>query len=415
MSKKSININKPPGIKGDWTPSFWLSDLKTEERFLKLEYPSEKNYDLIIVGGGVTGLSAAHFAKEKNPKLKILVIERGLYPAGATISSAGFATIGSISEILMYEEKENTEAIIKLTHRKLKGLRLLEKINSDAIDFEVTGDLDIFGTAEKDLFEKSADNLERLNKALLEETGEKDVFSIVDSEISRYGINAEHLILNRLNGYFHPGKMLENSFNRLISNGVEIARGLNAISVKPGHLIAESSSGDTFETKSSKILITTNAYASELFSDLSDIKPGRAQAMVTTPIKNLTLDRPCHIREGYDYARPLVDKNGNGRILIGGGRDLDFQKETTLESGTTDLAINHIKKTLQEVLLPGLELDKDYEIAQIWSGHMGFGPQSAPRIKELESGVYCAVGLSGMGLAIGSLVGLEAVDMILDS
>lgn len=36
-----------------------------------------KNYDIVIIGGGIGGLMTAYSAYEKNPDTKICIIDRG--------------------------------------------------------------------------------------------------------------------------------------------------------------------------------------------------------------------------------------------------------------------------------------------------------------------------------------------------
>ena len=59
-----------------------------------------KNIDIIIIGSGIVGLFAALHLKKTTPKLKIIVLERGVLPSGASTKNAGFACFGSASEIL---------------------------------------------------------------------------------------------------------------------------------------------------------------------------------------------------------------------------------------------------------------------------------------------------------------------------
>ncbi|MFZ4545731.1 MAG: FAD-dependent oxidoreductase, partial [Saprospiraceae bacterium] len=59
-----------------------------------------KDMDVAILGSGIVGLSAAISLKEKNPMLKVALIERSFLPYGASTRNAGFACFGSISELL---------------------------------------------------------------------------------------------------------------------------------------------------------------------------------------------------------------------------------------------------------------------------------------------------------------------------
>ena len=55
-----------------------------------------------------------------------------------------------------------------------------------------------------------------------------------------------------------------------------------------------------------------------------EVKPARAQVLITRPIKDLAVKGTFHLDKGYYYFRN-IDK----RILIGGGRHLDYEPEET--------------------------------------------------------------------------------------
>lgn len=68
-----------------------------------LSYWEQKNffrYELIVIGSGFTGLSTAINFKKKNPKARVLILEKGVFPTGASTKNAGFACFGSLTEIL---------------------------------------------------------------------------------------------------------------------------------------------------------------------------------------------------------------------------------------------------------------------------------------------------------------------------
>src|SRR5690606_1817168 len=149
------------------------------------------------------------------------------------------------------------------------------------------------------------------------------------------------------------------------------------------------------------VCITTNGFASQFLEE--DIKPARAQVLITKPIENLPLKGTFHLDKGYYYFR-----NIHNRILFGGGRNLDFNAEQTTAFGLTDLVQKHLEQLLKGVILPGIP----FEIEQRWSGIMGIGSQKKVLVKPISERVYCGVRLGGMGIAIGSMVGKQLADLL---
>lgn len=54
-----------------------------------------KDIDYIVIGAGIVGFSCAYHLKEKFPSAKVVVLERGYLPTGASSKNAGFACFGS--------------------------------------------------------------------------------------------------------------------------------------------------------------------------------------------------------------------------------------------------------------------------------------------------------------------------------
>jgi glycine/D-amino acid oxidase-like deaminating enzyme len=133
------------------------------------------------------------------------------------------------------------------------------------------------------------------------------------------------------------------------------------------------------------------------------VKPARGQIIVTKPIKKLRFKGGFHHNKGYDYFRTI-----NDRILIGGGRNLDIETETTNEIELNERIIEYLQQLLYDVVLPDRVSETDYS----WSGIMGVGVAKVPIIREIQPNIYCAVRLGGMGVAIGYQVAKELVGLI---
>jgi glycine/D-amino acid oxidase-like deaminating enzyme len=125
--------------------------------------------------------------------------------------------------------------------------------------------------------------------------------------------------------------------------------------------------------------------------------------LITDPILNLPFKGCFHYDRGYYYFR-----NVGNRILLGGGRNLDFAGETTDQFGTTELIQEGLLKLLHENILPY----QTAEVEQWWSGILGLGEQKYPIVKMLSNRVGVAVRMGGMGVAIGTLVGEQAGEMV---
>ena len=150
------------------------------------------------------------------------------------------------------------------------------------------------------------------------------------------------------------------------------------------------------EIKAANVLVCTNGFAARLIEE--DVKPARAQVIVTSVIPDLKLKGTFHFDRGYYYFR-----NIDGRILLGGGRNLDFEGETTTAMNTTVPIINALKQLLNDMIIPG----KQYTIEHEWAGIMGVGNTKKPIVRKYSSRIGIGVRMGGMGVAIGTQVGKD--------
>jgi glycine/D-amino acid oxidase-like deaminating enzyme len=126
------------------------------------------------------------------------------------------------------------------------------------------------------------------------------------------------------------------------------------------------------------------------------VTPGRGQVVLTEPVPDLKIRGIFHFDRGYYYFREI-----EGRVLFGGGRQLDAKTETTTEEGPNSLILNDLADKLKHIILPGVS----FKIAQQWSGIMAFGPEKSPLVLRVTPHIYAGVRMGGMGIAIGSAVG----------
>ena len=368
---------------------------------MNLSYWEQKtwlnNVDYVVVGSGIVGLSTALHLKIKQPNSKIIILEKGLFPQGASTKNAGFACFGSLSEILKDLESHTESEVLELVSQRHKGLNLLRStLGDDALCYQQLGGYELFLDKDELLFDTCIQKMKDIN-SLLEPVFKANVFSKVFN-IFNFSRTQNQYILNQFEGQIDTGKMMRSLINRVQELGVIILNNTNVeryfehsnkISIQTSH----------FEFSALKLIFTTNGFAKQLINE--DVLPARAQILITKPIDNLQVKGAFHLDSGYYYFR-----NIDSRILLGGGRNLDIKGETTTELAQTKMIQQSLENLLTNTILP----ETNFEVEQRWSGIMGVGSKKKPIVKQLSEHVYCGVRMGGMGVAIGSLIGKEVSD-----
>lgn len=345
-----------------------------------------KSPDLFIVGAGIVGASVALFYKEQFPEHDVVVADRGFAPYGASTRNAGFACIGSISEHLADIGKAGEEIVFKRIERRWNGLQLLRKTAGDEnMDYLHTGGFEIFTDEGK--FDRSKSQIERMNQVLKNRIGVEEVYSSTIFE----GYPA---IKNRVEGAINSGKLMRNLHEKLMKAGVRVWWNCPVTDVNSNRVVLN----DSFDIQPKKTVLAVNGFVSKL-ADIP-VKPARGFVFITKPIPGFKWKAIFHFNEGYVYFRNVGD-----RLLLGGGRDQAIEEEASDEFRTNPKIKNYLIEFAENVLKvpPGWEIDME------WSGVMGMTENKEPIIKEIEPNVWAAVGLSGMGIAIGMQVAKDTV------
>ena len=357
------------------------------------------NIDYTIIGSGIVGLNCALVLRQKFPRAKILVLEKGILPQGASTKNAGFACFGSISEILSDLKCHTEQEVIQLVEQRWKGIQQLRNTLGDTtIDYQQLGGHELFLESKEELYTQCRENLNKVNTLLAPVFGT----SAFEEQKNRFNFKRikERYIANVFEAQINTGKMMAALLQEATKSNIRILNSINVTQFQDTAELVEVST-HAFDFKTKKLLIATNGFASQLIAE--KVKPARAQVLVTKPIPGLHIKGTFHLDEGYYYFR-----NIDNRILFGGGRNLDFQGEETFEQGSSSLIQNQLEGMLAEIILPNTPFQVDLR----WSGIMGVGTVKKPIIKQVSNHVYCGVRLGGMGVAIGSHVGKELAELV---
>ena len=359
--------------------------------------------DVVIVGGGLVGLTAAIYTRQLRPTARVLVLERDVLPNGASTKNAGFACFGSISELLEQEERGGTAALLGVVRARWEGLgRLRALLGDEVIGYQPEGGYELFCPEDEALAATCRARIGYYNDLLAPVIGHTDIFREATDRIPALGLaGVSSMLENTAEGSLDTGRLMQALLRRAWAAGVTVLHGCPVQGLEPtAGAVRVQLPGTVLEA--GQVLLATNAFSRELVPEL-DVVPGRGQVLVTEPIPGLRLPGTFHYDKGYYYFRQVGE-----RVLLGGGRNLDFAAEETTAPGLTPRVQQQLEHLLHEVILPGRSPRIDYR----WSGVMAFGAALEPIIREVQPHLFVAVRCNGMGVALGAGSGWQAAELM---
>ena len=364
------------------------------------------HYDLVVLGGGITGIFCALHFRKNNPTASIAILERGLFSSGASTKNAGFACFGSLSELIEDESELGEEKLLSIIKMRLDGLSMLrETVGDHKMDLKWDGGYELF-------FDKNPKKLNQIDhiNSILKPFFSKDVFIINNKKIKKFGFNTDmvnHLVQNSFEGQLNTGKLMRVLRTKLNKKDITFFSNTELTdfeSKSNKNQLLISLKNQKFNLTCNKLAICNNAFATQILPKFN-VVPGRGLIILTKPFSKLNIKGSFHYDRGFYYFR-----NIENRILFGGGRNLDFKKEETIEFGINKKIKNKLSTDLEKFIIPKHKIEIDME----WSGIMAFGKSKIPIIKKESNSVAVGIKSSGMGVAIGSYVGKSVADILLD-
>ena len=369
--------------------------------------------DVVIIGCGFVGLWTAYELINKNPKMQITILERGVIPSGASTRNAGFSCFGSVSELIYDVALMGEDNMLETVKMRYDGLQKIQKtFSKKEIEYEQFGGYELFEAGGAYDISKLDDDIAYLNKILAPvlNTPKKrgkhlPIYSNASDQIKKLGFqNINALAYSPLEGQLNSAKLVLALQKEVQAKGVQILFNTEVKKFKSHNKGVTIKTNLEAPIESKQLLICTNGFTKQLHPGL-DVEPARGQVFVTEPIPNLKFKGTFHFDEGFYYFRNL----GN-RLLLGGARNKDFKNEKTYSLATSVNIQKALEQFMMKRILP--KGSKKPKIELRWSGTMGMGKIKKPIIEQLQPNVYCAVRMSGMGVAIAPIVAQQAVKLM---
>ncbi len=330
--------------------------------------------DVCVVGLGGAGLVAIERLSAAGRR--VIGLDRGGVGAGAAGRNGGFLLAGPA------EFHHHLAAWAKSLAAELYGLTVeaRDRIMAETPGAEPRGSLRRFASAEEE-----ADGRAQLDAL----TG--DGFS---AEWTEGGL------LIPGDGTFDPGQRCRWLAQRC-AGGAELYGQTEVVEVGPERVVTTAG-----VVRAEAVLICLDGGFERLVPAErlpSPVRTVRLQMLATAPATDVTVHRAIYHRFGYDYWQQRPD----GRIALGGGRDVGGEAEESSEEGVTQVVQTYLEKLLRE------RVSTRAPITHRWSGLVAYTEDQLPVVGEMGEGIFGAGAYCGHGNVLSALAGHALAEMAL--
>lgn len=368
--------------------------------------------DLLIVGGGFTGLWAAVLAKEADPGRDVVLIEAGKVAYGASGRPGAIVSTslmhGLHNAVRIFPD--DIQELERLGQDNMNGFRdTLERHHIDAQQTwggELTvaiGDERVPDIVEEyELHKRYGHDVELLDK--------EQVRAQVNSPL--YSGAAWN---KKLSGTVHPAMLAWGLKAAAIKLGVRLHEmtPMETIDDKDSHLVVKTHDG---EVKTPKVLLCTNAFAAGHKHIKRRVVGIRDRIIATEPLSAEQLERVgWNNRQGvYDTRTQLnyTRMTKDNRITFGGRLTYYYGGDTDPDGDRIVEPYHRLAMAFHKTF-PQLD---DIRFTHAWSGPIGLTTRMAVHFQNYYGGkVIWAGGYSGFGVStsrFGARIGLAKLDKL---
>jgi gamma-glutamylputrescine oxidase len=340
--------------------------------------------DLVVVGLGGSGLTALLHAAQRG--LNVIGIDADRIAAGAAGRNGGLLLAGIADFHHNVRKDFGVERATALYQHTLDEMDRIEAITPEAVSR--IGALRIGELSHGEDPTELSDTYEHRDALIA------DGFPVEDYE-GEQGVG----ILIPTDGTFHPAKRAVLLANLATKAGAQIFTHSPAIKIESGLVTTAQGS-----IKAKHIIVAVDGNLGKALPEVSDlVQPTRLQMISTAPETKLKMKYAVYVRQGWDYWQQLPD----GRIAIGGGRDLALEQEATDVVEPTQIVRDYLERKLQDI---GVTAPVEHH----WAAIVSYTDSGLPIVKEVRPGVWAVGAYCGTGNVVGALLARSAVDQCID-
>jgi gamma-glutamylputrescine oxidase len=368
--------------------SFWADARKGHQQRMQLE--GTKKTDVTIIGAGFTGLSSALFLQEKG--CQTTVVEQGTVGSGASGRNGSLMLVGYKHSLVNIAKRLGVETAKDMLEISLNGIDLVKDVSEKYhIDCELENNGSFFAAYKPGHFE----NLKREQEFMHEKLNYKNY--IVEKQNLRDELDSQLYyggLIDPNSYHFHPLKYALGLANAVEKKGGNIFEGSHVLSVKKKqgqfHIYTEKG-----EIISEELIIATNGYTTDLNKGMyKKIIPMNSNMLATEPLDSAIAQKIIPNRRGVFDTKNLLyyfRLSSDNRLLFG----------SRLPGKVDDRLYERLREKMTGVF-PQL---KDHKIDYKWGGKLAVSMNMFPHVGVNKDGSHYALGYSGHGVSLSTLMG----------
>ncbi|SFE86717.1 NAD(P)/FAD-dependent oxidoreductase [Alteribacillus iranensis] len=367
------------------------------------ELQGDESYDVAIIGGGFTGLSAAYHLQKKG--CKTVVLEQGKVGAGASGRNGGEVLTGYLGSMEYWAKKKGLEKAKEMWQLSINAIDLIENIiNTHRIecDFKRNGHL---AAAYKP---SHLESMKREQEFMAKKLDYYDL-EIIDEHNMNKEMNTRFYkggCVDKQSAHYHPYNYTLGLAEAAEQQGATIYENSKAKSITKNAHNKKVVRTEKGKITADQLVIATNAYSGDINKKIKhSVVPVESIMIATESMPaEVVSDLIKNDRAVFDTKNLLFyfRRTADNRLAFGGSGRASSKRDE-----------NRLFDNLWEGMLRVFPQLKGTRIEYRWGGKVGFTKSMLPYVGQLKDGTHFAFGYGGHGAAMATMLGKTIAEDIL--